>query len=320
MLDDRRTSEDAAAADHLDDLRIGVELAAKIGSRERRDRLVFRERVRDAAETVRAVAVDAAVANVERGARDLVALALWHRRRLCVGHAWKTRADVCDELAHLALGDNGAPDRHVRLLRVRRLPEPVVDDAAQLGDGQLLARARQRRHVRRDVSVTALAVALGASKLDEHVGPRRDGRIDGLRGRNRRRRADGDRVLRVVASSPPDEPRDRDQQNHDGGDYRGKLAPSHRPLPIILPRAVGDKDVSRSRHTPAGAGTPRVRISTVAPRLLAWWRRAGSADALHRATGLAAPARVPWLRRPGPRGSPGRWSARAAASPARRSL
>ena len=47
----------------------------KSGARERRDRLVRRLRVRHAAEAVRAVAVDAAVADVERGARDGGALA-----------------------------------------------------------------------------------------------------------------------------------------------------------------------------------------------------------------------------------------------------
>src|SRR6266498_6146919 len=66
--DDRRSSEDAASPDDLDDLLVGVELLEEIGAGKRRNRLVGRLRVRHAAEPVRAVAVDAAVALVKERA------------------------------------------------------------------------------------------------------------------------------------------------------------------------------------------------------------------------------------------------------------
>src|SRR6266542_539073 len=68
--DDWRSSEDAASPDDLDDLIVGVELLEEIGAGERRDRHVGRLRVGHAAEPVRAVAVDAAVALVEERALD----------------------------------------------------------------------------------------------------------------------------------------------------------------------------------------------------------------------------------------------------------
>src|SRR5438445_9274577 len=67
---DRRTADHAAGPDEVDDLRVGIELVAKVDPREGRDRLVGRLRVGDAAEAVRAMAVDAAVSYVEEGARD----------------------------------------------------------------------------------------------------------------------------------------------------------------------------------------------------------------------------------------------------------
>src|SRR6188508_3614 len=79
--DDRRSSEDAASPDDLDDLLVGVELIKEVGAGERRDRLVGRLRVGHAAEPVRAVAVDAAVALVEERALDRRALAGDHGRR-----------------------------------------------------------------------------------------------------------------------------------------------------------------------------------------------------------------------------------------------
>src|SRR2546427_10063222 len=66
---DRRTADHAAGPDEVDDLRVGIELVAKVDPREGRGRLVGRLRVGDAAEAVRALAVDAAVSYVEEGAR-----------------------------------------------------------------------------------------------------------------------------------------------------------------------------------------------------------------------------------------------------------
>src|SRR6266516_8177025 len=63
---DRRLADDAAGADHGDDLGVGVELLAEVLARERRDRLVRRLRVANTAESVRAVTVDTAVADIER--------------------------------------------------------------------------------------------------------------------------------------------------------------------------------------------------------------------------------------------------------------
>src|SRR3989442_13796667 len=67
---DRRTADHAAGPDEVDDLRVGIELVAKVDPREGRDRLVGRLRVGDAAEAVRAMAVDGAVSYVEAGGPD----------------------------------------------------------------------------------------------------------------------------------------------------------------------------------------------------------------------------------------------------------
>ena len=66
---DRRLADHAAAANEGDDLRVGVELRAKILPRERRDRLVLGLGVGHSAEAARAVAIDAAVPHVERRLR-----------------------------------------------------------------------------------------------------------------------------------------------------------------------------------------------------------------------------------------------------------
>ena len=65
---DRRLADHAAAANEGDDLRVGVELRAKILPREWRDRLVLGLGVGHSAEAARAVAIDAAVPHVERAA------------------------------------------------------------------------------------------------------------------------------------------------------------------------------------------------------------------------------------------------------------
>src|ERR1700730_3205958 len=68
--DDRRAADHASCANHVDDLRISVELLAECDAREARNLQVRRLWVRDTAEAVRTVAVDAAVGHVECGALD----------------------------------------------------------------------------------------------------------------------------------------------------------------------------------------------------------------------------------------------------------
>src|SRR5579862_5126709 len=84
--DDRRLPDHAPVLDHLHDLLGSVELVPEVRARQRRDRLVGRRRVRDAAEPVRAVAVDAAVALVEHGAARDRARARRDRLRLGTLH------------------------------------------------------------------------------------------------------------------------------------------------------------------------------------------------------------------------------------------
>ena len=121
----------AAALDDGFDLRLGVELLAEVEAGEHRDRLVGRERVRDAAEPVRAVAVDAAVLDVEHRAGHREALAGRDIRRCGGRNLGQPGVDVGDEIAHLLIRDHRAPDRHVRLGRVLRLAEAVVDDVSE---------------------------------------------------------------------------------------------------------------------------------------------------------------------------------------------
>ena len=73
----------------------------KSGAGERRDRLVGRLRVRHAAEPVRAVAVDAAVAHVERRALDGGALTLRDRRWRRPSARRQAGADVRDRSVDL---------------------------------------------------------------------------------------------------------------------------------------------------------------------------------------------------------------------------
>src|SRR5512132_2291896 len=93
---DRRLADDAAGADHLLDLRVGVELLAEVLSGEWRNRLVLREGVGDPAEAARPVAVDAAVALVEGGPGNAGSLIAGHRDRRCVLHVRKPSLDVRD--------------------------------------------------------------------------------------------------------------------------------------------------------------------------------------------------------------------------------
>jgi len=130
--DDGRAADDAAAADEVDDLRVGVELVPEVGAGQRRDRLVRRLRIRYPAEPVRPVAIDAAVTNVQRGTRDRLSLPLGNRYRHRRSHSRKPGAEIRDQVRDLARRDHLAPDRHVGLRRVRRLAEAVVDDPAQL--------------------------------------------------------------------------------------------------------------------------------------------------------------------------------------------
>ena len=57
-------------------------------------------------------------------------------------------------------------------------PSPWLMMLAKLRNGQVLAHRCQRRHVRRDAPVAALAVALRAGELDEDVRARCNGWID----------------------------------------------------------------------------------------------------------------------------------------------
>src|SRR6478672_9816393 len=81
---DRRAADHAAAADDVRDCLVRWEVVAEALPGERWDCLVRRRRVRHAAETVRPVAVDAAVADVEGGTGDRGSLPLRHRDRLRV--------------------------------------------------------------------------------------------------------------------------------------------------------------------------------------------------------------------------------------------
>src|SRR6266516_2268539 len=96
--DDWRSSEDAASPNYLDDLLVGGELLEEVGAGERRDRLVGRLRVGHAAEPVRAVAVDAAVALIEERALDRGALAGDHRGRRRPRYRGQAGPDVGDEV------------------------------------------------------------------------------------------------------------------------------------------------------------------------------------------------------------------------------
>src|SRR6476619_4178514 len=93
---DRRLADYAAAADDVGDRPVGGEVVAESLAGERRNRLVRRRRVRHASEAVRAVAVDAAVADVEGRARDGCALAHGYRSGLRVGNGRQTAANVDD--------------------------------------------------------------------------------------------------------------------------------------------------------------------------------------------------------------------------------
>ena len=77
-------------------------------SRRAAESFVWRLRVRDAAEAVRAVAVDAAVGDVEGCARDGRALSLRHRRGGCGRDGRQPGTDVRDEIVHL-LSEMTAP-------------------------------------------------------------------------------------------------------------------------------------------------------------------------------------------------------------------
>ena len=74
---------------------------AEVGAGQRRDRLVGRLRVRHAAEPIRAVAVDTAIAEVERAALDGGALVRRDRRRLGRRDRRKPRVQVGDEIDDL---------------------------------------------------------------------------------------------------------------------------------------------------------------------------------------------------------------------------
>ena len=96
------------------DLLVGVELLLEVGARKRGDRLVGRLRVRHAAETVRAVAVDAAVAHVERRARDRGPWPVRGRRRIRRRHGGQARRGIGDKVGDLLRRDHLPPHRHER--------------------------------------------------------------------------------------------------------------------------------------------------------------------------------------------------------------
>src|SRR6266540_4146528 len=121
----------------------------------------------------------------------------------------------------------GRPGRAAVLLQrlqVRRLAEPVVDDLAELTGRQVLG-VRESRDVGRDSAATLLAVALGASELDEIVRPGRDGRVDGrpLRrggGRECGRGDGGSRRAARVADRPARDAGDKGEPDRDHYDQR----------------------------------------------------------------------------------------------------
>ena len=168
------------------------------------NRLVGRQRVRHTAEAVRAVAVDAAVADVERCAGDRGSLSFRHRDRLRVGNGGQSCADVGDEVRDLRLRDHLAPDRHVGLLRVRGLAETVVDDVRELRHREAVSDRLQRRHGRIDITAALHTVAIDAPELDERVRAGSDlGRYPRARrgrgARSYRLRRDRLRLLAVMA-------------------------------------------------------------------------------------------------------------------------
>jgi hypothetical protein len=93
---DRRLADHASRADHVDDLRVGVELGAEVLSCQWGDGLVFGLRVGDSAEAVRAVAVDAAVLDVEDRPRDRGTLLGRDGGRLGGRNLRQARAEVGD--------------------------------------------------------------------------------------------------------------------------------------------------------------------------------------------------------------------------------
>ena len=98
--DDRGAAEDAAGADEIDHLLVGVELAAEDDPRKRRDPLVGGRGVRDAAEPVRPVAVAAPIACVE-ALRGALGTLPGSQQRAILMREWQglSYAEIADELA-----------------------------------------------------------------------------------------------------------------------------------------------------------------------------------------------------------------------------
>ena len=121
------------------------------------------------AEAARAVAVDASVPHVERAAGDGGSLFARNGDRSRIADIGQAAAYVRDEIGDLAVRDHGTPDGHVRLLRIRRLTKPVVDDRAELRDSQRLTHVFQRGHVGRYAALSLLTVTGRTGELHEDV-------------------------------------------------------------------------------------------------------------------------------------------------------
>ena len=209
------------------------------------------------------MAVDAAVADLERRPLDGQALVGRHRDGRGARHRRKSGPDVGGELGHLPWRDDPVPDGHVRLGRVGALAEAVLDDLAQLRHRERRSQLVQRRDVGRHTADTADAVALRAGELVVVARPRgRD--IAHVRRRRRgpgaTRADDGRRTCGGVrAAAEPGRDRDPDDHEHDrdpGEDERaghalGWAAARHG-------ATVGTGPAARIREN-YGSGGPRTR-------------------------------------------------------------
>ena len=142
--------------------------------------------------------------------------------------------------------DHRAPDRHVRLLRVRRLAEPVVDDRAQLAAvSEAVADVLQRGNVRGNAAFALLAVTGRARELDEQVRTHRDVRIARVRALAASPAATAGRAKAATTNADDDRADRRDVARRMGGEYPPR------------PSQIQPEDQSEPRSIRPAANSPK---------------------------------------------------------------